>query len=105
MTLLNTLKNFLGSEKAIATGVLVIAATVMVILGKMTIQEWTSYTEILAGIYVGGKAIQGAASQVSGARGAKAELASIKAALASNDSAADAAVAEKFGGEFGGETR
>jgi hypothetical protein len=30
----------------------------------MTVDAWVSYTQIIAGIYVGGKAIQGAADAV-----------------------------------------
>ena len=54
------IKNFLNSEKAIASGVLVIASSLMTIAGKLTPQEWMDYTQTLLGIYVGGKTVQGA---------------------------------------------
>lgn len=59
---MNVLKSFLNSEKAVASGLLVIAATVLAAVGKITVQEWMDYTEVLLGIYVGGKAIQGTAA-------------------------------------------
>ncbi|UCC72059.1 MAG: hypothetical protein JSV86_17075 [Gemmatimonadota bacterium] len=103
MPLLNVLKNFANSEKAVAVGALILAATVLVILDRLSIQEWMEYTQVLAGIYVGGKALQGAASSVGGGKQIKAETAAIKmelaelrTAIASNDAAADTALEEKF---------
>jgi len=55
------IKDFLGSEKAIAAGLLVVAATVFVLTGKISFAEWQSYTTNLLGIYVAGKTIQGTA--------------------------------------------
>jgi hypothetical protein len=108
---LNVLKNFANSEKAIAVGVFAIIATVFVFVDRITVQEWMGYTEILLGIYVGGKAVQGAASAVSGSKAAKAdaatakvELAKLKTAIATNDDAANAALKAKFAGEANGET-
>jgi hypothetical protein len=54
------LKALSNSEKAVAIGVLVIAATAMVFTGHMDIDQWTSYTEFMAVTYVGGKTVQGA---------------------------------------------
>lgn len=65
---MGVLKSFLNSEKAVASGVLVIAATVLVAVGKITVQEWMDYTEVLLGIYVGGKALQGSAAAIAAAR-------------------------------------
>lgn len=102
MPLLNVVKNFINSEKAVAVGVLVIAASVLMGLGKISFEQWMEYTQVLAGIYVGGKAIQGAASSMSQtkeakaeAAAAKAELESFKTAIRMNDAAADAAAAAK----------
>jgi len=103
MPFLNVLKNLVNSEKAVVVGALIIAATVLVILNKLSIPEWLEYTQVLAGIYVGGKAIQGAASAVASGSAAKAEaaavhveLAKLRTAIAGSDAAADAALAEKF---------
>jgi len=98
----NVIKNFFNSEKAIAVGLLVIAASVLAGLGKMSISEWTSYTQTLAGIYVAGKSLQGglgafAASKanVSLASAAVADLAKTTDQIQSNDADADAAAAAK----------
>lgn len=64
------LKALANSEKAIAVGVLVIAATAMVFTGHLDVEHWLDYTETLAMIYVGGKTIQGTA-QVIAQRGKK----------------------------------
>jgi hypothetical protein len=103
------IKNLINSEKAVASGVLVIASSVMVATGEITAAEWTEYTKTLLGIYVGGKTVQGAAAMfAAGGKGevakakaneetAKKELSSLKGKLESNDAGADAALNAKFG--------
>lgn len=59
---MKVLKDLLSSEKGIFCLALIIAASVLTALGHMTVEQWTAYTQIIAGIYVGGKAIQGAAA-------------------------------------------
>lgn len=56
-----------ASEKAIAAGLLVIAATIFVIIGKISFQEWQTYTTWCLGIYVGGKTVHGTATVIAGA--------------------------------------
>jgi hypothetical protein len=80
MPFLNVIKNFVNSEKAVAAGVLVIAATVFVFTNRITVQEWMDYTEILLAIYVGGKAVQGAASAFKGGGNQAREAAEIASA-------------------------
>lgn len=58
--MLNGFVALLNSEKAIAGGALVVAATVLVITGHMTVEQWQSYTQVVFLGYVGGKTIQGA---------------------------------------------
>jgi hypothetical protein len=99
LALMQVLKNFVNSEKAVATGLLVIGATVLTAAGQMTIDQWMGYTQVMAGIYVGGKALQGAAAHVTGARSAMAELEGLKDFLSESDAAADDAVDAKFGDE------
>jgi hypothetical protein len=60
--MLDGFKALLGSEKALAGGMLVIAATVLVALGHMTVADWQSYTQIIFVGYIGGKTVQGAVS-------------------------------------------
>ncbi len=64
MPIIQVLKNFLGSEKGILALALIIGATVLTALGKMSLAEWQEYTIWIFGIYTGGKAIQGAASKI-----------------------------------------
>lgn len=56
--------NLANSEKAVALGVLVLAATVLTGLGRMTIQQWMDYTQVLAIAYVAGKTVQGVSDAV-----------------------------------------
>lgn len=73
MPLFQVLRNFVGSEKAVAAGLLVIAATVLTVLGKMTLSEWQDYSLWCLGIYTGGKTVQGAASVMANGRKGKDE--------------------------------
>jgi hypothetical protein len=94
------LKNFLNSEKAIASAIPLIIATVFVFTGKITEQEWMNFAMAITGIYVGGKAIHGAAAAGSkhkaDAEAAKNELADLREALATNDDDTDDALEDKF---------
>jgi len=87
---MNVIKNFLNSEKAIFVGLLVIAATVLAALGKMTVDQWIAYTEWMAVTYVAGKTVHGAAVAISGKPASAPDL------VDDNDSAADKALIEKF---------
>jgi hypothetical protein len=62
----------LNSEKAVIGGLLTIAATVLVTLGHMPVADWTTYTQWIFGIYVGGKTVQGASSVIANAIATKA---------------------------------
>lgn len=54
------IKALLASEKALVGGSLVIAATVLVALGHMTVDNWQVYTRDIFYGYIGGKTLQGA---------------------------------------------
>jgi hypothetical protein len=109
--MLQVLKNFTHSEKAVASGVCMLAATVMAAMGKMSIAEWQEYSKWILGIYISGKTVQGAAAALTGAKSsdeaaraherdakqARKQLDKLKRQLNKNDSAADAALDEKFG--------
>jgi hypothetical protein len=58
--MLTGIKALLCSEKALAGGALVIAATILVALGRMTVADWQSYTQIIFYGYAGSKTVQGA---------------------------------------------
>lgn len=61
-------KNFVNSEKAVAVGLLVIGATVLAALGKMTVEQWMSYTKWMGTVYVGGKTAHGIAATIATAK-------------------------------------
>ena len=58
------LKALFNSEKALAGGFLVIAATVLVITGHMPVEMWQSYTEVIFLGYAGAKTIQGSVAVI-----------------------------------------
>jgi hypothetical protein len=60
--MLGAFKSLFHSEKAVAVGLLVVGATVMVFTGEITASEWMDYTKFLAVTYVGGKTVQGVAT-------------------------------------------
>lgn len=60
------LKNLLGSEKAFAGGMLIVCATVLAALGKMTVVEWADYSKWIFMTYVVGKTVQGIGEKVAG---------------------------------------
>lgn len=101
------LRNLINSEKAVTSGVLVLASSVMVITGELTPQEWMAYTQTVLGIYIGGKTVQGAVSTLSGRsqgdrakeneKQARAGIEAFDKIISANDAAADAAIDAKFG--------
>ncbi len=66
MSIPKVLRNFLNSEKGIIAIALLIGATVLASIGKMTIASWQDYSIWIFGIYTGGKSIQGAAAHLAG---------------------------------------
>lgn len=58
--MLDGIKSLLNSEKALAAGALILAATALVIFNKMTVGEWQSFAEVIFLGYVSGKTVQGA---------------------------------------------
>ena len=89
--MLGVVKNFINSEKAVAVGLLVVAASVLAALGKMSIDQWIDYTKWMATVYVGGKSIQGAVAKISEARGHEAVAAEATLELEKLRTAADSA--------------
>lgn len=65
------LKSLANSEKAVFCVVLIAAASVLTGFGQMTVAEWQDYTRWIAGIFVGGKAIEGAAAKMAEAKRGK----------------------------------
>ncbi len=71
----NVLKELASSEKAVVCIVLLVAASVLAALGTMSIADWKQFALWMAGIYVGGKAIQGGAVALGRGKANTAELA------------------------------
>jgi hypothetical protein len=57
---MNALRDLFGSERGFLALVLVIAATVLTGIGRMTVSEWQSLVVWIFGIYVSGKTVTGA---------------------------------------------
>lgn len=57
---MNALRDLFGSERGFFALLLVVAATVLAALGKMTTDQWQSFAIWIFGIYVGGKTVTGA---------------------------------------------
>lgn len=100
---MDLLKSFFNSEKGVFAYLLpMIVLSVLVIMGKITVEQYVEYMTYLVGIYTGGKAIQGAGSAIGKNGGkqlaeeAKAEIEVLKAKIADNDAAIDAALEKKF---------
>lgn len=64
---MGALTNLWNSEKGILAVLLIIGATVLAALGHMTIDQWTSFVELIFGLYVGGKTLQGGAQAIANA--------------------------------------
>ncbi len=94
------MKDFFSSEKGVFGYLLPLAiATAFVFMGRITETEWMEFALVMAGIYTGGKAIQGSAAAVANGKAAKAELEELKSMLVDNDEEADDALEEKFEGK------
>lgn len=63
---MSALTNLWHSEKGLAGGLLIVAATVLVVLGHLPSEAWIEYTKWIFGIFVAGKTVQGAVSTIAG---------------------------------------
>jgi len=100
---MDLLKNFFNSEKGVFAYLIpMIVISVLVIMGKIEIEQYIEYMTYLVGIYTGGKAIQGAGAAIGNNANkalvaeVKADIETLKSRLSSNDAAADAALEAKF---------
>ena len=102
---MDLLKNFFNSEKGVFAYLIpMIVISVLVIMGKIEIEQYIEYMTYLVGIYTGGKAIQGAGAAIGNTNNAnkalvaevKADIETLKSRLSSNDAAADTALEAKF---------
>lgn len=63
---MQALKDLMGSERGLFGLVLIIAATVLTGLDRMTVTAWQDYSMWIFGIYVGGKSITSTAGLLKG---------------------------------------
>lgn len=66
--MVGALTDLLHSEKALAGGVLIVCATVLVSLGQMPIAMWSDFAQWIFTVFVAGKTIQGTAETLTKAR-------------------------------------
>jgi hypothetical protein len=66
--MLNGLKGLLESKKAFAGGLLIICATVLVGLGKMTVEAWQEFSTYIFIAYASAETVNGVAATVSGTK-------------------------------------
>jgi HPt (histidine-containing phosphotransfer) domain-containing protein len=96
---MSALKDFFGSEKGV-WGLLLpmLGASGMLIAGELDAQQWIDFTQVMVGIYVGGKTVQGSAAAFSSSRqvagAAREEQKLLEEKLAKNDAQIDKLVAE-----------
>lgn len=95
---MSAIKDLFYSEKGLWAYLLpMLGSTVLLIRGQVTPQQWLDTVEVLAGIYVTGKTIQGGAKVFADARSVKAGadqgLATLEERLAANDAAIDELIA------------
>lgn len=64
---MGALSNLWNSEKGILAVLIIIGATVLAALGHMAIDQWTGFVELIFGLYIGGKTLQGVGAAVAGA--------------------------------------
>ena len=62
---MKVIKELLSSEKFVVSALAIVAATVGAFQGALTWGEYYDFVQIVTGVYVGGKAIQGAAASIS----------------------------------------
>lgn len=49
-----------NSERGLLTVLILVAATVLVVFGRMTIDQWMAFVQVVIGIYVAGKTVSSA---------------------------------------------
>lgn len=64
--MLNGLRGLLDSKKAVVGGLLVVGATILVALGKMSVEDWKNYTQVLFVTYAGAETANGIAATIKG---------------------------------------
>ena len=61
---MKVIRELLSSEKFVVTVLAIVAATVGAFQGALTWGEYYSFVQVATGVYIGGKALQGAAASI-----------------------------------------
>lgn len=61
---MGAITDLFNSERGLFAVLLVIAATALVVAGKMTVDSWQSFVKVIFGAYVAGKTVTGAVNLV-----------------------------------------
>jgi hypothetical protein len=67
---MDAIKNLFSNEHGLIMLLLIIGATVLTAVGKMTVDQWTSYSQWIFGIFMGGHAVMSAADSFSNGKAA-----------------------------------
>lgn len=62
----NAIQGIWNSEKGFLTALALIGATVLCAIGRMTIDQWTGFVEIIMVAYIGGKTITTVGTAIAG---------------------------------------
>lgn len=62
----NAIQNIWQSEKGLLTSLVLIGATVLCALGRMTVEQWTGFVEVMMVAYIGGKTITTVGTAIAG---------------------------------------
>jgi Ni,Fe-hydrogenase I cytochrome b subunit len=65
---MDAFKNLFSNEHGFVMFLLIIGATVLTAVGKMTVDQWTTYSQWIFGIFMGGHAVMSAADSIGNAR-------------------------------------
>jgi len=69
---MDAIKNLFSNEHGLIMLLLIAGATVLAAVGKMTIDQWTNYSQWIFGIFMGGHAVMSAANSISNGKAAAA---------------------------------
>jgi hypothetical protein len=61
---MGAIKDLFESERGLMAVVLAVAATVLMVLNRMSIDQWTTFEQWVFGVYVAGKTITGATASI-----------------------------------------
>lgn len=94
--MLSVIKNFVHSEKAVASFVVLIGGTVLAAMERISAEQWIDFSTWILGIYIAGKSVQGAAAAMAAKRG---DVERLEKRITDNDGLVGELVEVVFGGD------